>query len=296
MGNKICGHGPCSQEENGKKAKRGLSKNLTAFPQSSYIDPKSAEAALSDLQLEEPSPNQFALERLVGKSDAGMVFVVTYLPEATRYLLKVVNKKALRMATSASRQIKDRRILSKNASPFIVKRIFRFDVSDKIAECIEYIDGQDLSQSLLFGKLEEDVARFYAAEVVLGLNWLHTQGITYRELMPSNVLIDRDGHIKLSDFGISRFDGSLTLSSILPRLEYVAPEVIEREIIDVAMDYWSLGVLIYEMLAGCPPMQDDSDDKRAYLKNLKLSKVTMKYWFSPEASNLLASLLQNDVI
>eukprot|EP00359_Climacostomum_virens_P001202 CAMPEP_0204897376 /NCGR_PEP_ID=MMETSP1397-20131031/703_1 /ASSEMBLY_ACC=CAM_ASM_000891 /TAXON_ID=49980 /ORGANISM="Climacostomum Climacostomum virens, Strain Stock W-24" /LENGTH=344 /DNA_ID=CAMNT_0052065113 /DNA_START=118 /DNA_END=1148 /DNA_ORIENTATION=- len=266
---------------------------MRKMPQSSYIDPSHVEQAFSGQQ-DDPIPSEFALEKLLGKSEHGMVFLVTYLPDASRYIMKVVNKKALRLAVNTSRQIKDRRILSKDGSPFIVNRAFRFDVSDKLIECIEYVEGIDLSQRLAMGKLDEEVAKFYAAEVLLGLNWLHTKGITYRELMPQNVLIGMDGHIKLSDFGISRLDGSLTLNMILPRIEYVAPEVIEREILDIPMDYWGLGVLIYEMLAGCAPIQDDADNKRAYLKTLKQSKVTMKYWFSPEASNLISRLLQTD--
>jgi serine/threonine protein kinase len=250
---------------------------------------------MPDLHLDKPVPSQFALEKLVGKSVSGSVFIVIYLPEASRYTMKVVNKKTLRAAPAVTRQLKDRRILSKGTSPFLVKRVFRFDVPEKLVECVEFVEGSDLALKLSRGRLDEEVVRFYAAEILLGLNWLHSQGITYRELIPSNVLIGCDGHIKLSDFGISRFDGSLTNMTAPSHREYVAPEVLERDVIDVVMDYWSLGVLIYEMLAGSTPIQDDSDNKQEYLKTLKQSKITMKYWFSPEASHLLSRLLTNDV-
>jgi serine/threonine protein kinase len=264
-----------------------------ALPQSSYIE--TSENTTPDLQLDEPVPSQFALEKLVGKSVSGSVFIVIYLPEATRYTMKVVNKPALCASPVVSRQLKDRRVLSKGTSPFIVKRVFRFDLPEKLVECVEFVEGSDLALKVSRGRLDEEVARFYAAEILLGLNWLHSQGVTYRELIPSNVLIGCDGHIKLSDFGISRLDGSVANMTAASHREYVAPEVLERDVIDVAMDYWSLGVLIYEMLAGITPIQDDSDNKQEYLKTLKQSKVAMKYWFSPEASDLLSRLLTKDV-
>jgi serine/threonine protein kinase len=288
MGGKLGCKGPCNYDFVTKPSR---SSKADYEPQCNYTDPDTAVGSKNAVVA-----SDFALEKLTGKCATGAVFIVTYLPEETRYLMKVVSRVALRKATSVTRQMKDRGILTNCPSPFLIKRAFRLDLPDKIVEIVEYSPGIDMSQRLtITGKLSEYIVRFYAAEVLLGLEWLHSHEITYRELMPSSVLVDSDGHIKLSDFGISRFTGELTLTSTLPRLIYVAPEVLERDELGIPMDYWSLGVLVYELLAGRPPFKDESASKRSYLKTVKRSPVMMKNWFSPEASDFITKLLQLDV-
>ncbi|KAF6767804.1 hypothetical protein AHF37_06887, partial [Paragonimus kellicotti] len=169
-----------------------------------------------------------------------------------------------------------------------------FQTEGRLYLILEYLRGGDL-----FSRLSKEVAlsetdvRFYLAELILALNHLHQLGIIYRDLKPENILLDTDGHIKLTDFGLSKeaVDKGRTFS-FCGTVEYMAPEVITRRGHDASADWWSLGVVMFEMLCGVLPFQGES--RRETMHQILRAKLKMPQFLSPEAQSLLRALFKRN--
>jgi serine/threonine protein kinase len=140
--------------------------------------------------------------------------------------------------------------------------------------------------------LEEEKVKFYAAEIILGLNYLHQNNCIYRDLKPENVLIGKDGHIKLTDFGLSKLceDFSCKTKTLCGTPEYLAPEILFEKNYGIEVDWWSLGVIIYEMLSGYLPFKILPGERIS--KELYEKKVKMFSHFTKEAKDLIKKLLR----
>lgn len=138
---------------------------------------------------------------------------------------------------------------------------------------LDFFNGGELYTYLTKGKFSEERARFYSAEIALGLHHLHSNDIIYRDLKPENLLLDSDGHIRITDFGLSKegVEGD-TVRSICGTPEYLAPEVLRKQPYGKGVDWWSLGTLIYEMISGLPPFYD-KNRQRMYKKILEAELV-----------------------
>ena len=180
------------------------------------------------------------------------------------YAIKVLRKDDLIEKNMISHVLTERRMLTLAQESFIVKLYYAFESRDYLFMVMEYLIGGDISSLLQARKrFTEDQAKFYLAELVSALEYLHKNGIIHRDIKPDNMLLDVDGHLKLTDFGLANFR-SLTnrITNRTPgRLqgtpEYVAPEIVRGEAHGVAVDWWAVGVCLFEFLVGIPPFGGD---------------------------------------
>ncbi|CAI9567114.1 unnamed protein product, partial [Staurois parvus] len=179
--------------------------------------------------------------------------------------------------------------------PFIVKLHYAFQTEGKLYLILDFLRGGDvftrLSKEVMF--TEEDV-KFYLAELALALDHLHSLGIVYRDLKPENILLDEAGHIKLTDFGLSKesVDHEKKAYSFCGTVEYMAPEVVNRRGHTQSADWWSFGVLMFEMLTGTLPFQ--GKDRNETMNMILKSKLGMPQFLSPEAQSLLRMLFKRN--
>ena len=170
--------------------------------------------------------------------------------------MKILKKRDMRVMQQKVHASTERKILENMNSPFIVQLHYAFQTANKLYLVLDFMQGGELfyhmRQSFVFN-LER--TRFYAAEIVLALEFLHKQGIIYRDLKPENVLLDRDGHIRIADFGLSKqgIHAGLQTFTFCGTPEYICPEILKGVGHDKSVDWWSLGAIIYEMLTGAPP-------------------------------------------
>nr|CDS25290.2 ribosomal protein S6 kinase alpha 3 [Hymenolepis microstoma] len=190
----------------------------------------------------------------------------------------------------------ERDILAKIQFPFIVSLNYAFQTEGKIYLILEFVKGGDLfsrlAKELMF--TETDVM-FYLAEIALAINHLHKLGIVYRDLKPENILLTEEGHIKLTDFGLSKIsiydeDNDSKSYSFCGTVEYMAPEIVNRRGHGPAADWWSFGVLMYEMLTGTLPFHGDS--RKDTMTQIMKAKLEMPQMLSPEAQSLLRQLFK----
>lgn len=182
------------------------------------------------------------------------------------FAIKVLKKSDLIGKNMTSHVLTERRVLSLAQAPFVVTLYYAFESEEHLFLVMEYLIGGDLSSVLQEqGRLREDAARFYIAEVTLALEYLHDHGIIHRDLKPDNMLLDGEGHLKLTDFGLADY-GNLAgrvgydegKGKVLGTPEYMAPELLNGGAHGTAVDWWAVGVCLFELVIGVPPFTGDS--------------------------------------
>ncbi|KAI7849034.1 kinase-like domain-containing protein [Circinella umbellata] len=211
------------------------------------------------LQNSPPSIQDYDLLKVLGKGCMGKVILVRSKLNKRLYALKAIQKDHVIQQKEVTHTQAERDILVKlRQEPFLVRLQCAFQTPGQLFLVLDYYSGGDIAtQMSKFTTFSEGRTLFYAAEIVHGLSTLHKHGIIYRDLKPENVLIGRDGHIVLTDFGLSKvFDVDTDMPitrTFCGTAEYLAPEVLTDEPYTFVVDYWSLGTLLYEMLAGVTP-------------------------------------------
>lgn len=187
----------------------------------------------------------------------------------------------------------ERNILEDVKHPFIVDLKYAFQTGGKLYLILEYLSGGELFMHLeREGIFMEDMACFYLAEITMALGHLHSKGIIYRDLKPENILLDWVGHIKLTDFGLCKesiHEGAMT-HTFCGTIEYMAPEVLTRSGHNKAVDWWSLGALMFDMLNGAPPFT--AENRKKTIEKVLRGKLTLPPYLTSEAKDILKKLLK----
>ena len=181
--------------------------------------------------------------------------MVRNLLDRKLYAMKVISKKLLKKKNSIMYMKSERDILTKVDHPFVVSLFFAFQTERKIFLVMDFLGGGELFFHLKRrGLILEKEVRFYLAEMVLAIEFLHNKGIIHRDLKPENVLLRDDGHVCITDFGLAKEIGDLeSARTLCGTSEYMAPEMLTRNGYGKGVDWWSLGALCFEMLSGKPP-------------------------------------------
>ncbi|XP_061670730.1 ribosomal protein S6 kinase alpha-2 isoform X2 [Syngnathoides biaculeatus] len=246
---------------------------------------------------EKADPSQFQLLKVLGQGSYGKVFLVRKIRGVDRgqlYAMKVLKKATLKVRDRVRSKM-ERDILAEVNHPFIVKLHYAFQTEGKLYLILDFLRGGDLftrlSKEVMF--TEEDV-KFYLAELALALDHLHSLGIIYRDLKPENILLDEEGHIKITDFGLSKeaIDHDKRAYSFCGTIEYMAPEVVNRRGHTQSADWWSFGVLMFEMLTGSLPFQ--GKDRKETMALILKAKLGMPQFLSPEVQSLLRALFKRN--
>ncbi|GAB4827722.1 Serine/threonine-protein kinase AtPK2/AtPK19 [Ancistrocladus abbreviatus] len=236
----------------------------------------------------------FEVLTVVGKGAFGKVYQVRKKGSSEIYAMKVVPKDKIIEKNHVGYMKAEKDILTKVDHPFIVKLRYSFQTKYRLYLVLDFVNGGHLFFQLYHhGLFREDLARVYAAEIVSAVAYLHANGIMHRDLKPENILLDADGHVILTDFGLAKqFDGCTRSNTLCGTVEYMAPETVLGKGHDKAADWWSVGVLLYEMLTGKPPFTGGNRQK-VQQKIIK-DKVKLPAFLSTEAHSLLKGLLQKE--
>jgi serine/threonine protein kinase len=209
--------------------------------------------------------------------------------------MKVLRKEAIIARKQVAHTRAEKSILQKIQHPFIVRLHYAFQTKDKLYMILDYINGGELFYHLKKeGRFPEIRVKFYAAEIVCAMAHLHSLQIVYRDLKPENILIDMEGHICITDFGLSKeINPNEGTHTFCGTPEYLAPEVLKGQGHGVAVDWWSLGTLIYEMLTGLPPFY--SQNINIMYQKILNGELRFPSYVSADAQSLLEGLLTRDV-
>jgi serine/threonine protein kinase len=234
----------------------------------------------------------------LGKGSYGTVFLVKQHATGRLYAQKQFRKASMTVHKKMIEQTKTERVIleSINRHAFVVKLYYAFQDHEKLYLILEYAQGGELFHHLAAERMfPEETVAFYMAEMVLALDHLHhTVGVIYRDLKPENCLLDAEGHLLLTDFGLSKvaLEDEDSCNSFLGTAEYMAPEVIAGVNYGMAVDWWSFGALGFDLLTGSPPFTGNNHAK--IQEKILKQKLVLPYYIGPDAKDLLTRLLRKE--
>ncbi|KAJ6810576.1 serine/threonine-protein kinase AtPK2/AtPK19-like [Iris pallida] len=236
----------------------------------------------------------FDVLKVVGQGAFGKVFQVMKKGTSEIYAMKVMRKDKIMEKNHAEYMKAERDILTKIDHPFVIQLRYSFQTKYRLYLVLDFVNGGHLFFQLYHhGLFREDLARIYAAEIVSAVSHLHANGIMHRDLKPENILLDADGHAMLTDFGLAKeFEENTRSNSMCGTVEYMAPEIILGKGHDKSADWWSIGILLFEMLTGKPPFVGGNREK--IQQKIVKDKMKLPAYLSSEAHSLLKGLLQKE--
>ncbi|XP_014438113.1 microtubule-associated serine/threonine-protein kinase 4 isoform X1 [Tupaia chinensis] len=226
-----------------------------------------------------PRESDFETIKLISNGAYGAVYFVRHKESRQRFAMKKINKQNLILRNQIQQAFVERDILTFAENPFVVSMYCSFETRRHLCMVMEYVEGGDCATLMKnMGPLPVDMARMYFAETVLALEYLHNYGIVHRDLKPDNLLVTSMGHIKLTDFGLSKvglmsmttnlYEGHIEKDArefldkqVCGTPEYIAPEVILRQGYGKPVDWWAMGIILYEFLVGCVPFFGDTPEE-----------------------------------
>ncbi|RKP23074.1 kinase-like domain-containing protein [Syncephalis pseudoplumigaleata] len=237
----------------------------------------------------------FDLLKVIGKGSFGKVMQVRKKDTSRIYAMKIIRKDKIVQRGEVHHTLAERSVLARIHHPFIVPLKFSFQSPEKLYLVLAFVNGGELFHHLQQeGRFDERRSRFYAAELLCALECLHKYDIIYRDLKPENILLDYNGHIALCDFGLCKLNMTATekTNTFCGTPEYLAPELLYGQGYTKVVDWWTLGVLLYEMLTGLPPFYDENTNEM-YRKILQ-DELRFPEEIGLAARSLLTGLLNRD--
>ena len=238
----------------------------------------------------------FKVLKVIGRGSFGKVNLVEYLPTHETYAMKSLKKDLLIEQEQIENTLLEKEILQTIDYPLLCGLVFCFQTEERIYFILPFLSGGELFQHLRkFRTFDEDKVRFYGAQIALALEYLHSKGIVYRDLKPENILMDEDGYLKLADFGMAKkLKEDEKAMSFCGTPEYLAPEIITMEGHDKNADWWSFGILLFEMLCGLPPFYVENLDKMYELIKTSTVKFPKRISLSEDAKDIIKKLLEKN--
>eukprot|EP01029_Cantina_marsupialis_P031470 TRINITY_DN907_c0_g2_i1.p1 TRINITY_DN907_c0_g2~~TRINITY_DN907_c0_g2_i1.p1 ORF type:complete len:401 (+),score=59.56 TRINITY_DN907_c0_g2_i1:85-1203(+) len=238
--------------------------------------------------------DDFVLMKTVGRGSFGKVVMVKLKETGDIFAMKVLKKEMVIQRKQYEHTLSERRILSNISHPFIVSLRFAFQTDHKLYMVFDFFNGGEIYHYLSrLGCFPEDRSRFYAAQIVCALDYLHKQNIVYRDLKPENLILDSSGYLRVTDFGLSKDNVQGNgVTSICGTPEYLAPEILLRKPHGKEVDWWSLGTFLYEMLTGLPPFFHKHRQKM--YRRILQEEFRPASHVSPQAADLCSKMLTRD--
>ncbi|CAM9826427.1 unnamed protein product [Lampetra fluviatilis] len=237
--------------------------------------------------------DDFSFIKVLGKGSFGKVMLGELKGTDEVFAVKVLKKDSIIQDDDVDCTITEKRILAlARKHPYLTQLFCSFQTRDRLFFVMEYVNGGDLMfQIQRSRKFDEPRSRFYGAEVTSALMFLHRHGVIYRDLKLDNILLDADGHCKLADFGMCKEGilNGITTSTFCGTPDYIAPEILQELDYGPSVDWWALGVLMYEMMAGQPPFEADNEDD--LFESILHDDVLYPVWLSKEAVSILRDFM-----
>ena len=255
-----------------KNTEKKMNQNFKNKGENILIENKESKITLQDFQK----------LKVLGRGAFGKVVLVKFLQTNELFALKILKKKFIIKKKQIAHTKTERYVLEKLNHPFIVKLLFAFQDEKKLYFVTEFMQGGELFFHILKNsKYKEKDVQFYMSEILLALEYMHSQNLIYRDLKPENILIGKDGHIKLTDFGLSKLltEPSDKTYTICGTPEYLAPEIILEKGYDKTCDWFSFGVIMFEMFCGYHPYKHDHGkiNKDLYSHPLKIPEYVPNF-------------------
>ncbi|XP_068082324.1 microtubule-associated serine/threonine-protein kinase 3 isoform X2 [Anabrus simplex] len=285
-----------------------------SYPEKLNLAVTKSSALEEDKESKLPTEDDFEIVKLISNGAYGAVYLVRRKDTRARFAMKKITKNNLMLRNQVEQVFAERDIMSFTDNPFVVSMYCSFETKKHLCLVMEYVEGGDCATLVKnIGPLPPDMARFYFAETVLAVEYLHSYGIVHRDLKPDNLLITALGHIKLTDFGLSKM-GLMSLATnlyegyidretrqfsdkqVFGTPEYIAPEVILRQGYGKPVDWWSMGIILYEFLIGCVPFFGETPEELfAHTVNDDIEWPDDDDWpIQAEAKDIITALLQQN--